>query len=122
MATEKQAAPVQEGRTRRKALDSRAKLSVPNQDPNFVYRIVNVDGDRVEEFIERGYEIVSDAEAGGKRIDNGTPLGAQFSVGNGIKAVVMRQRKDWYQEDQKIKQDHILELEKTMTSEAKKGL
>lgn len=122
MATEKQAAPVQEGRTRRKALDSRPKLSVPNQDPNYQYRIVNVDGDRVEEFIERGYEIVSSAEAGGKRIDNGTPLGDQFSVGNGIKGVVMRQRKDWYQEDQKIKQDQILELEKTMTSEAKKGL
>lgn len=111
-----------EGRVRRNAIGTRNRLSVKDQDPNFIYRIVNVSDDRVEQFMEQGYEIVN-TKVGDKRIDSGTPIGstAQISVGNGTKAVVMRQRKDFYQEDQDAKQKAIDELEATMNNTAKKG-
>jgi len=113
-------APV--GRVRRNSIGTRNRLSVKDQDPNYVYRIVNVNDDRVEQFIEQGYEIVN-TKVGDKRVDAGTPIGstAQISVGNGTKAVVMRQRKDFYKEDQDAKQKEIDELEATMNNTAKKG-
>lgn len=116
----KTSAPV--GRVRRTAIGTRNRLSVKDQDPNYQYRIVNVTDDRVEQFIEQGYEIVN-TSVGDKRVDAGTPIGstAQISVGNGTKAVVMRQRKDFYKEDQDAKQAQIDELEATMNNTAKKG-
>lgn len=111
-----------EGRIRRHPLSSKAKLSVANQDPNYRYRIVNVRPGRVEEFIDRGYEIDPNALVGDKRVDNSKPLGSQISVGGDQKAVVMRQRKDWFDEDQAIKQADIDEKEKAMGASAKKGV
>lgn len=108
------------GRIRRKALSKSDRLSVKDQDPNYRYRVVNVDGNRVEEFIERGYEIVH-TKIGDGRVDAATPLGSQFTVGPTLKAVVMRQRKDWYEEDQAIKQADIDEKENAMNADAKKG-
>lgn len=116
---EKQLVPV-DGRTRRKALTKRDRLSVKTQDPNYHYRIVNVDGTRVEDFIERGYEIVHE-KVGDGRVDAATPLGSQFTVGPTLKAVVMRQRKDWFKEDQDLKAADLDEKEKAMNTDAKKG-
>lgn len=120
MATEKTQAPV-EGRIRRTALSRKDKLSVRDQDPNYRYRIVNVDGTRVEDMQERGYEIVH-TKVGDSRVDNATPLGSQFTVGPTLKAVVMRQRKDWFDEDQALKQADIDEKEKAMNADARKGV
>ena len=118
MANEKQAAP--EGRVRRNAIGTRNRLSVKDQDPNYQYRIVNVKDDRIEQFIEQGNEIV-DTKVGDKRVDNSSSIAGQISVGNEVKARVMRQRKDWYNEDQSAKQKAIDDLEATMNTTAKKG-
>lgn len=122
MATEK-TTPAPVGRVRRTPIGTRNKLSVRDQDPNFHYRVVNVVDGRVELLQEQGYEIVS-TQVGDTRVDNPSGLGSasQIPVGNGIKAVVMRQRKDWYQEDQKSKQTQIDELEASMHSAAKRGV
>lgn len=109
------------GRTRRSPLTVRNRLSLRDKDPNFVYRIVNDVEDRVELLQEQGYELVPDAKVGDKRVDNPSSLGSanSISVGRGVKAVVMRQRKEWYDEDQSVKQRQLDELEQTTKQNAK---
>ena len=94
----------------------RGRLTVSNKDPNFVYRIVNdIDnGARVAEMQERGYEVVThNTKIGEKRVDlpkqEGSPT--QISVGGGMKSVLMRIKKEWYDEDRAAKDREIDELE-----------
>lgn len=109
-------------KVRRSPLTNRDKISVHKRDPNYHYRLVNVDKDRVDEFIERGYEIDPQGQVGDARVDSAAPLGgfAQISVGGGMKAVMMRQKWEYFQEDQKIKQQQVNELEASMNEDAKK--
>lgn len=113
----------QVSRPRRTPIGRRNRLSVENKDPNYVYRIVNdIDG-RVQDMIDRDYEVVLDATVGDKRVDAASSLGSakQISVGKGIQAIVMRKRRDWHDEDQALKQKEIDDLEASMTEAAKKG-
>lgn len=113
----------QVSRPRRTPIGRRNKLSVENKDPNYVYRIVNdIDG-RVQDMIDRDYEIVLDAKVGDKRVDSVSSLGSatQIAVGKGVKAIVMRKRKDWHDEDQALKQKEIDDLEASMNDAARKG-
>lgn len=113
----------QVSRPRRTPIGRRNKLSVENKDPNYVYRIVNdIDG-RVQDMIDRDYEIVLDAKVGDKRVDSVSSLGSatQIAVGKGVKAIVMRKRRDWHDEDQALKQKEIDDLEASMNDAARKG-
>jgi hypothetical protein len=95
------------GRVRRAPVGVRNILTVGGKDPNYEYRIVNDEGDRVEQFKTAGYDIVSANEVtvGDRRINKPSAEGtvAQVHVGNGMKAVVMRIKKEWYDEDQLAK-------------------
>jgi len=99
-------------------------LRISGGDPDFMYRVVNDTGDRIEQLKERGYEIVQDTKVtvGTRRINNptkeGTPV--QVSVGGGMKGFVMRIRKDWYDEDQAEKQRLVDEQERATIEKAKK--
>jgi hypothetical protein len=122
MATEKPA-QAQVSRPRRTPIGRRNRLTVENRDPNYQYRVVNdVDG-RVQDLLEQDYEIVLDAKVGDKRVDEISSLGSakQISVGNGVKAIVMRKRKDWFAEDQALRQKEIDDLEASMNIAAKRG-
>jgi hypothetical protein len=115
----KQNSPEASARPRRSPVATRNRLSIKNRDPNYVYRIVNDTDSRIEDLQEQGYEIVPAAElgtVGDKRVDNATAPGSvpYISVGQGIKAVVMRQRKEWYEEDQAVKQQRVDDSEQTM--------
>lgn len=103
-------------RPRRTPLGQRNRLSVKDRDPNYHYRIVNVnlenDPDRVERFQEAGYEIVPKNKAGqlgDPKVDTPSAVGSAglISVGQGTKAVEMRIPKDYYNEDQAAKQVEI---------------
>jgi len=100
---------------------TRNKLNVRGQEPGYVYRIVNDTDDRIQTFQEMGYEIVSDKNVtvGDKRIANPTQEGSpvKVSVGQGVQAYLMRQKKDWYDEDQLAKQKQVDELESSMHKE-----
>lgn len=102
---------------------TRSVLTVEGKDPNFEYRIVNDTGDRVSQFEERGYEVVSDTniKVGDRRIANPTKEGSpiQISVGGGQKAFLMRIKKEWALEDRKAKDAIVDEQEKGMLAEAK---
>lgn len=113
------------GRTTRTPVGVRNILTVKGKDPGYVYRIVNDSGDRVNMFEEAGYEVVnaSDVIVGDKRVQKASAVGtrAEVAVGGGERALVMRIRKDWYDEDQKAKQDNLTQLEATMKKQAKDG-
>lgn len=107
-------------RPRRTSLGERNRLTIRDRDPGYQYRLVNCnlesDPDRVERFTEIGYEIVPGkvvGRTGDAKVDNPSAVGSagQISVGRGDKAVWMRIRKDWYEEDQAGKQREIDALE-----------
>ena len=112
--------PRSSDRPRRTPVAQRNRLSVKDRDPNYQYRLVNVnlenDPDRVDRFLAAGYEIVPSKAAGtigDSKVDTPSALGSAglISVGQGTKGVLMRIRKDWYQEDQAGKQAEIDTME-----------
>lgn|SRR5574343_55260 len=113
-------------RPSRTPVTQRNRLMIRNKEPGYIYRIVNDVDDRVAILQELGYELVPADKVGpvsDKRVDNATNVGsvAHFPVGQGVKAVVMRQREDWYKQDQDAKQESIKALESTMKSDARKA-
>lgn len=113
-------------RTRRQPLAVRNRISVRNQEPGYIYRVVNDLDNRVEELVERGYEIVPQdkvVRGGDKRVDEASALGStsSISLGRGDRGVVMRIRKDWNAEDQAAKSVRADELEKTMKQDGKQA-
>ena len=103
------------GRPQRVPVGTRNVLTVADKDPNYEYRIINDSGDRVQEFLDAGYELV-DADSvrvGDKRVNTAKAEGsiAQLSVGQGQKAFVVRIKKEWYEEDQRAKMKKVDDLE-----------
>lgn len=128
---EKQLTPKRQSeRKTRVPIGQRNRLSIKDRDPNYVYRLVNVnldsDPDRVERFLQAGYEIVPGqvaGQTGDNQVDVPSAFGSagQVSVGKGTKAIWMRQSKDNYQEDQAAKQAEIDELENQQKNRADYG-
>jgi hypothetical protein len=115
---------IQKERTRRTPINgTRSRLSVRGKEPGYVYRIVNDTDDRVQTLQEMGYEIVTDSKVsvGDKRIANPTQEGSpiKVSVGQGVNAYIMRQKQEWFDEDQAAKNAKNDELEAQMKREAK---
>lgn len=112
------------GRVKRTPIGVRNRLTVKDKDPNYFYRIVNTTNgqgsDRVEEFKAAGYEVV-DTAVGDKRVENSTGLGkgTEISVGQGTKAVVMRIKREYYEEDQESKLAYVKAQEDTMKENAR---
>jgi len=102
-------------------------LTVLNKDPNYVYRFAAEDPvrpGRVAWLKERGYEVVTqDMEVGDKVVDKGSKLGSAVTRlgGGGITLVLMRQPKEWYDEDQKMKQEKVDALEEAMKLDVTQG-
>lgn len=111
---------------RAKVNGQRNVLNVTGKDPEFQYRIVNDTGDRISSLQEQGYEVVTDSKVkiGERRIANPTQEGSVVaaSVGGGVKGVLMRIKKDWFQEDQDAKQQRVAQTEISMKQQAKEGM
>lgn len=113
-----------ERRVKRGPLGTRNVLTVTGTDPDYVYRVVNDTGDRVHRLLEQGY-VIEDASAvtvGDKRIGAPSTMGtgASVSVGQGVTGVVMKQRRDWFEEDQAAKQAYVKATEDA-TKQSKDG-
>ena len=110
---------------RRNPLDGRNRLKVKGKDPNYEYRIVNITEDRVDDMLERGWEFETseNVSIGGSRVDNNSRLGKvhEISVGLGTKAVLMKIKRDWYNEDQSVKQEYVEQTEKAMRPDPNEG-
>ena len=113
------------GRPQRVPVGTRNILTVANKDPSYEYRIVNDSGDRVQEFLDAGYELVeqNSVRVGDKRVNSASAEGtlSQVSVGQGMKAFVMRIKKEWYAEDQARKQQYVNRLESSTKEQALDG-
>jgi hypothetical protein len=113
------------GRPQRIPVGTRNVLTVAGKDANYAYRIINDSGDRVQEFMDAGYELVeaSSVRVGDKRVNSGSSEGskAQLSVGQGQKAFVVRIKKEWYEEDQQVKQRRVDDLEAATKAKALDG-
>lgn len=103
------------GRVKRAPIGRRNVLTVSDKDPNFVYRIVNDVGDNVARLQEQGYTFAPDSKhtVGDKRVNAISSEGSlkQVSVGQGVKAFVMRIPRDEYMDQQKQKQEYVDQLE-----------
>ena len=112
------------GRTRRNTIGTRNRLTVHNKDANFEYRIVNDTDDRIDSFVQNGWEVVpaKDVKIGDRRADSISATGsaAEISVGGGTKGIVLRIKKEWYDEDQRAKADNINALENSMKEDAQR--
>ena len=116
-------------RPTRVPVGQRNRINVRNRDPNYHYRYVNVnlesDPDRVQRFLDGGYEIVDkdSVRVGDKRVNSASSEGSvkQISVGQGQKGFVVRIRKEWYEEDQLKKQRQVNELERATKEKALDG-
>ena len=116
-------APV--GRVTRVPVSQRNVLTVKGKDPNYVYRVVNDVDDRVAQFLEGGYELVDKASTGvgDPRTSQGTAIGSkqEVSVGQGVKAKVMRIKREWFDEDQDRKQKFVDQQEASIREKALDG-
>jgi hypothetical protein len=102
-----------------------SRLTVANQDPNFVYRWINDDGrGRLDRAISGGYEFVESEAAqkiGAGSADGNSDVGSRVSRivgtqegGAGMRGYLMRIRREWYVEDQKAKQAQVDEIDKAI--------
>jgi hypothetical protein len=113
------------GRPTRTPIGVRNVLTVKGQDPNYHYRVVNDDADRVQQFLEAGYELVPAkiGQVGDPHINAVSPEGtvSQVSVGGGKKAFLMRIPNEFFDEDQLAKQKRVDELEAATKQKALNG-
>lgn len=114
-----------ESRVKRTPINARNVLTLSEMDPGYAYRFVNDTGDRVQAFLDNGWEKVpaKNVRVGDKRIGQPGTEGsdATASVGQGIKAYVLRIRKDWYEDDQAAKQARVNATEEATRVQALDG-
>jgi hypothetical protein len=111
-------------RPKRVPLGQRNRLSFGKQDPNFVYRVINDQDERLSQAQEAGYEfVVSDEPLGDKRAAEGGKIDSRVSkpVGNNTRGYLMRIPKEFYTQDQNEKMGKIDEMEKALKPDKKAG-
>ena len=111
----------------RKPLFQRGPQSITgDKDPDYVYRFVNDSGSRIDQMKSAGYEIVTDEDliVGDSRVSDSSQLGSGKRVvsKDGTVQYLMRQKKEFYDEDQAAKQAHNDEIERAMTKQASEGM
>ncbi len=115
--------PTRPTRPVRIPLGTRNVLTAPKRK-GYVRRFVNEGEGRVKQFEAAGYTVVrEDIEVGDPKAGKGRKVGSAVNpaVGAGKKAVLMEIKEEWYQEDQKSKQDAILEGERDMKRQLNSG-
>jgi hypothetical protein len=123
-ADPKPATPKPVARPKRTPLGVRNRITFTKQDPNFVYRLVNDDGERISQAIEAGYAFVeSDDKLGDERAGEGGAIDTRVSkpVGNGKRGFLMRIPREYYNEDQALKNRLVDESELALKPKTKKG-
>jgi len=124
MANERVLRPASEraDRPRRTPISGKRNiLTVRGKEPGFEYRIAKDSPGRIDELMEAGYEIVThSAEVGDKRVGTPTSEGSpvKVSLGRGETGYLMRQKKEWYDEDQAAKEAEIKAREESMIDQA----
>lgn len=99
-------------------------LSLNERDPDYVYRVFNDVDDRIQLAEADGYEVVqSEQQLGDPKAGSATKLGSAVTkpVGNGMTGVLMRIRKEDYEEAQKIKAAYVDRSEEALDKSKQPG-
>lgn len=90
--------------------------NVHDTPEGYVDRWVNDDGNRINQFKNAGYENVHTAEMGSSGVEGTHDENGVVSkdMGKGVTAYLMRQRKEYFDEDQSEKQKIVDESEESM--------
>lgn len=90
--------------------------AVKDTPDGYVDRWVNDIPGRIDKFKQAGYELVESASVGDSSVDGTHNESGNVSrdMGKGITAYLMRQRKDYYLEDQDAKQKVVDEIEESL--------
>ena len=115
-----QPTPVRERKKRTPVGGARDVLTLTGKDPNYEYRFIVDAPGRVQRFIDGGWEVVTDPhDIGQVTVDRGSKVGSAVTKasGDGRTLVAMRIPKEWYDEDQKAKQDRLDALDQAMKAE-----
>ena len=88
---------------------------VGEKDPNYVYRWINDNNHgRVHSMtVEDDWDVVSTEEMGSKDKGTGTVLERPVDR-QGMKAILVKKRKDWYDHDKREEQGQVDELEEQL--------
>lgn len=110
-------------RVTRKPMHQRGPQTISGEkDKDYEYRFVNDVGSRVHQMQEAGYELVTDDSVvvGDARVSDPTQLGSAKRVisKDGTVSLLMRQKREYYEEDQAAKQAQNDEIERAMKKEA----
>jgi len=103
---------------------SRNVTAVNDTPDGYVDRWVNDQPGRIERLKQAGYENVQAADVGDSGVDDTHAQAGVVSrdMGQGVTAYLMRQRKDYFMEDQKAKQLKVDETEDTIRRDVKNKL
>jgi len=104
-------------RPKRLTFKERNTLTMDNQDKNYHYRVVNDKDGRPEKLESYGYEYVhGDEQLGDPTVDGASPLGSVVTkpVGGGMNGVLMRIKREDFEQDQADKQREIDENEQSL--------
>lgn len=103
----------------------RNRLTFTDQDPNYVYRVVNDIDNRIEQFKLAGYEIVEHKSNVGDAavVEGNVSLGsgARVNVGSGRHGILMRVPKEIYDADQAEKQKEVTRKENLLIRKKRKS-
>lgn len=105
------------GRPERVPVYKRDRISFKGMDPNYQYRVVNDVDNRLQTFLEGGYEFVEGTQPiGDTVVGDASPLDSRISkpVGGGITGYLMRIKKEWYDQDQAAKAAKVKETEQAI--------
>lgn len=110
-------------RKKRVPLNKRDVLTARDKDKNYEYRFVNDVEDRVLRFEEAGWEIVKGQKVGDQRAGSDSPMGSATTkaVGGGRTAVLMKKKREWYEEDYAEKQTINDKSEQGLIAHAAQG-
>ena len=93
-------------------------LTVDGKEDGFVYRWVNDRGTRVDFMKRRGYEVVEDENiivgTASPVRKSGSGISTTVDKKDGGQAILMRQRQEWYDEDQNTKQEIVKQKEEAL--------
>ena len=116
-----------EKRVVRKPLHQRGPLTISGEkDSDFVYRFVNDVGSRVDQLKQAGYEMVTDENlvVGEARVSDAGQHGSAKRVisKDGTVSYLMRQKKEWFDEDKAAKRERNDEITNQIKSKASDGM
>lgn len=101
-------------RPKRSSINGRQDiLTVEGKEDGMEYRIVNDTPGRVAKLQSMGWEVAEGDEKLISALDDSKESDKRKHVGDGTSAVLMRMPKEWYEDYQKEKQQHVDRLEKT---------